>query len=117
MRLVDRLADVDRDRWRELTHGAPLFMQAEFLEALEDAPPSNARPLYGIIEREGRRIAALAGQRIKVEMDRAARPGELGDAVGAALKRVELEAALWGNYLTPSPCTRGSARSDPSARS
>jgi hypothetical protein len=108
VRVETRLRDLDLPVWEYLTSRATLFMRRPFLQAIEDAQPETVEPRYALLFDGKDPVAALAGQLLTIHVDRAAPGGEpdgvLAKLARAALEHVDIDVALWGNFLTWGQC-------------
>jgi len=107
-RVFSQFGDLDASVWERLTANATVFMKRPFLLALEDAQPDSVQPRYGLLYDDDEPVVALAGQLLTVQVDRAAPGGQPDGALArlaqSALEHVDIDIALWGNFLTWGHC-------------
>ena len=101
-RVERRLADCRIDLWERVTRDSPLFLQAPFLQALEDAMPETLAPRYGILGEEGNPAAVLVGQILTLRADRlppASADRSRPRIVQSVVSKLQTQVFLWGNFL------------------
>lgn len=100
--IADDVDFLDPVAWDEVTRAAGVFLSRPFLRASCAAGPVNVDPRFALVYRDGRPVAALAAQVVRVGLDRLPRPGGKRAAL-ARLSGVESSVFVLGNLLAFGP--------------
>lgn len=102
--LADSIAQLRPEHWDACAAEASVFLSRRYLALLEAHAPENVKPLYALVYRAGRPVAAVAAQAVEIRGDQVPKPMAQATAVAKAgyraLARVKERILVAGNLLS-----------------